>query len=153
MRTTLVALFDSFDAAQHAADELRTLGVDGADVSITRNQEDSGYATYRGDSLTTATSRSHKHGIAGFFENLFGHDVDADDRGLYAEAVRRGSIVLTADVDEANADRAADLLNRLGSVDLTRRAAQYESTGYKGFDPTAPLYTTKQTRAELERFG
>ena len=154
MATTLVAVFDDVDQAQRAAAELRTMGADPDDVSVTRSDPESGYATYGGESWTPASAgKTHKRGISGFFENLFGSDVDDNDRGFYSEAVRRGSVVLTTSVDDADVDPAIDVLERYGSVDVSRRAAQYESSGFTGYDESAPLYTTEQSRSELERFG
>jgi uncharacterized protein (TIGR02271 family) len=153
MATILVALFDDFNSAQSAASELATIGINPAKVSITRNQPDTGYITHRAESVEPISGKNQKGGIAGFFENLFGSDIDEEDRGLYAEAVRRGSAVLTAQVDDSYIERASDVLERFGSIDISRRAAQYATSGYTGYKTAAPAYTAEQTRAELERFG
>lgn len=146
--TTLVGVFDDDTHAQAASRELVQIGVSQGDISVAKSDYESGYSTSRG-----GTSSSSGGGISGFFSNLFGSDVDEDDRGLYSEAVRRGSTVLTADVDESLVDRASDILNRHGVVDIDRRAAQYRATGYSAYDETAPIYSPEQRRAERERYG
>lgn len=153
MATRLVGIFDDYTQAQSVVQELTRMGVSQTDVSIVRNDETQGYTSYGG-----ANSRDYSTGtgigdrIAGFFENLFGGDVDETDRGLYSEAVRRGSTVVTARVEDNMADKAANIMNRFSAVDVDRRAAQYRASGYTSFDANAPRYTAEQSRAEFDRF-
>lgn len=145
--TTLVGIFDETSQAEDAAREIERLGVPEANVTVARSD-------YQRSSYTTGRSTTSQEGggIGGFFRNLFGSDVDDDDRGIYAEAVRRGSVVVTAQVDEPLVDRAAEVLNSYGAVDVDRRASQYRSSGYSGFDETASPYSSDQARSELETY-
>jgi len=154
MSTTVVGLFDNFDDAQKAAQELDSIGISRANVSITRGHEGSEYAVYGGEGAQDyAEPRKVKGGISGFFDKLFGSDVDEDDRGLFSEAARRGSAVLTVTTAEDQVDRVVAILDRFDAVDIDQRAAQYNATGYQGYDESAPVYTAEQRRAELERYG
>jgi uncharacterized protein (TIGR02271 family) len=50
-------------------------------------------------------------------------------------------------------DRAADILNNAGAVDVDRRHAQYRASGYQQFDHKAPLYSEEQTRTETQNYA
>ncbi|OGA57659.1 MAG: hypothetical protein A3G81_04070 [Betaproteobacteria bacterium RIFCSPLOWO2_12_FULL_65_14] len=51
----------------------------------------------------------------------------------YAEAVRRGGILVTVAADNAaQADSALTALKRCGAVDIDERAAQWKKQGWKG---------------------
>ncbi len=51
----------------------------------------------------------------------------------YAEAVRRGGILITVAADNAaQADTALAVLKRRGAVDIDERAAQWKKQGWKG---------------------
>jgi uncharacterized protein (TIGR02271 family) len=77
---------------------------------------------------------------------LFGDDL-RDDYGNYAEAVRRGSTVVTVSTDDQNAERAADILDRGGAVDIDRRSESWKQRGYTGYQETAAPYS----RDEIEK--
>lgn len=155
MATTLVGIFDDYSHAQQAVQQLTSAGVRQGEISIARNQPaGQGYTTYggRGSSdYTTGTSIGDK--ISNFFDGIFGTDINDDERGLYSEAVRRGSTVVAVNVDENMSDRAAEVLNQAGAVDVDRRAAQYRSTGYQSYNHGAPLYNQEQTTTEIQTFA
>ena len=69
-------------------------------------------------------------------------DTYAAQAGNYAEAVRRGGSVVAVDATtDAEVERATSLMNTLGSVDVERRAAQWKSRGWMGFDAKADYVT------------
>ncbi len=155
MATTLVGIFDDFAAAQKAVQALTQAGVKQTDISLARNEPaGKGYTTYGGaksTDLTTGNSIGNK--IAGFFDSVFGSDINEDERGVYAESVRRGSTIVTVQADDANAERAVEILNNSGAIDVNRRAEQYRAAGYKKYDAKAPLYTSEQTNKEFQNFA
>jgi len=143
-------MFDDDSHARAAANDLADLGVNASNVTVTRSDHEKGYMAYQG---IGDTKGSHMGGgIAGFFRRLFGTHADDRDTGLYAEAVRRGTTVVTATIDENLVDNAAQLFERHGAVDIDRRASQYQSAGYTNFDESAPIYTPEQSRQEWETF-
>lgn len=157
MNKTIVGVFDDYTQAQAAVKALTNAGVKQGDVSIARNEgTGKGYTKYGG-----ANSKDYDKGesigdsISGFFSNLFGTDDDVSvtpETDIYAESVRRGSTVVTAQVEEKMVDRAADILNDNGAIDIDRRAAQYRQAGYKKFDKQAKPYTAEQTKTEMKNF-
>ena len=154
MSKTLVGIFDDNAAAQDAVKQLTNAGIKQGDISIAKNNGGNGYATYGGANskdYTTETSVGDK--IANFFDGIFGTDINDDERGVYAESVRRGSTVVTVHTDDNMLDRAADILNNAGAVDVDRRSAQYRASGYKKFDANAPLYNDEQIRNERQNYA
>jgi hypothetical protein len=77
-------------------------------------------------------------GVAGgILGGLTSAGVDEDDAHVYAEGIRRGGTLVTARVDETQADAAQAILSRSGSADLAARRADYQSSGWSRFDETA----------------
>lgn len=154
MATTLVGIFDEYTQAQAAVQALAQAGIKQGDIQVAKNDHPNGYATYGGaKSKDYATGTSIGNKIGDFFSNLLGSDVDDDERGVYSEAVRRGSTVVTARVEDNMVDRAADIMNRNGVVNVDSRMAQYKASGYKSFDAKAPLYAPDQAKKEFKTFG
>lgn len=156
MATTLVGIFDDYAQAQNAVRQLTQMGIKQGDITIARNHPaGEGYTSYGGaNSKDYDTGTSMSGGIADFFNNLFGGDSDDPAaRDVYAESVRRGSTVVTVNVEENLAERAADAMNEAGAVDVDRRSAQYRATGYKNFDRNAKPYTAEQIENERREFA
>jgi len=143
---SVIGVFDDRSAAQGVVTELVNSGFDRSSIEI--NSHDS-YASdaARGNTGLSGEVQDHSGGgIAGFFRRLFGDD-DRDEYGHIAEAVRRGSTVVCVSTDERNADRAADILDNAGAIDVDERAESWKQRGYSGFDDSAaPL-----TRDEISR--
>jgi len=157
MATTIVGIFDDFTEAQAAVKKLSKAGVKQGDIHIVRNEPaGKSYTTYGGANstdYTTGTSIGDK--VSDFFGNLFDGDDDSslrDERDLYAESVGRGSVAVAVKVEDKIVDKAADILNDGGAVDVDRRAAQYRAAGYKKYYAKAPLYNAKQTKTEFEDY-
>ena len=155
MAATLVGIFDDYAAAQTAVGELRGAGVEQGAISVARNEPaGEGYTTYGGTGSTDYTSgTSVGDKISNFFDDVFGSDASDDERGIYAESVRRGSTVVVVKADEQSAERAADVLNRAGAIDIDRRHAQYRTGGYTKFDAAAPIYSREETKAEFDGYA
>ncbi|MBP0496009.1 hypothetical protein [Roseomonas indoligenes] len=71
--------------------------------------------------------------------NLF---MPEEDRVAFAEGIRRGGYVVSAEVDEFQVDHAMDVFEQHGAVDLDAREADYRSGGWTG-------YTTRTDTATL----
>lgn len=61
------------------------------------------------------------------------------DAHVYAEGVRRGGTLVTARVRDDKLEMARAVLQDARAVDLERRRADYETSGWTSFDPDAPL--------------
>lgn len=76
-----------------------------------------------------------------------------ENAAIYAEAVRRGGVVVTAKVSDDDAGKYKAIMSR-NDIDVTAREAAYRKSGWNGYDPNAPAYTAEQVaqeRAELRR--
>ena len=160
MNNTIVGIFDNYTQAQAAVKALSNAGVKQGSINIARNEgTGKGYTRYGGaNSKDYNTSESIGDSIMDFFSDLFGTNNDDDlsvteETNLYAESVRRGSVIVTANVPENMVDKAADIFNNNGAVDINQRAAQYRQAGYSKFDAKAKPYTTEQMQTEMKKFA
>jgi len=131
MQHTLVAVFDNRSDAQNALDELLASGFERNAVSLS-----SADPTGQTDSLTGATTTTdevHEEGIGAsikhFFTGLFGSDND-EHAQKYANVVSRGHYAVTLTTDsEPEVERAADVIERFGPVDIDERHDQLAAGG------------------------
>lgn len=148
MKNTVAAIFDSYGDAQSAMNALFNEGFTRADVKLSPAEETSDARQQALREQPTAPRESW--GIGDFFRSLFGSDQHSDDAGMYSEAVRRGSYLLSVDAaTEDQADRAADILGRFHPVDLDERAGQWRSAGWTGYQSGSPIYTAEESRNEM----
>ena len=142
MASTLAGVFDDYDDAERARDRLSSAGFarDAVQITPERSAWGSGDPTWGG-----RTEQSG--GLRGFFASLFGSD-DDESHGHYSEAVRRGNIVLTVTLhDDSQIDRATEILEECGAIDVDERIERWKAAGYSGYDEQAkPL-----TRDEIAR--
>ncbi|MCY7350675.1 MAG: YsnF/AvaK domain-containing protein [Cytophagaceae bacterium] len=123
MSQTVIGVFDSATEAQQAVQQLVSNGFmrDNIDIS-NQNTTDTDASVTREN-----TDDDQESGIGKFFRSLFGSD--DDDSSKYSEVARRGSVVTVHAQSEDEAERAADLLDEYGAVDVDERATQYGYTG------------------------
>lgn len=148
---TVVGVFDDRATAQNVVEELVNSGFNRSNIEI--NSHDS-YASdaARGNTGLTGETRDHSGGgISGFFRRMFG-DNQPDDYGHYAEAVRRGSSMVCVTTDDQNIERAADILDRGGAVDVDQRAQSWKQRGYNGFDESAAPLTGDEITRERQYY-
>ncbi len=142
---TVVGVFDDFATAQQAERELESDGIPRAQIQIESNMK-TGAAGFGGAEM----EEHHEGGIRGFFHRLFGGD--EDEHGHYQEALRRGNSIVAVTAEPDQIDRIARIMNDMGAVDIDRRADYYRQTGYTGYDENSPAYTSKEARADRDRF-
>lgn len=87
-------------------------------------------------------------GIVGALVDL---GFDEDQAGYYAEGVRRGGTLVTAHVEEAKANEAADILNAHDPVNLENRVNMWRQYGWNSYDPSADPYTVEQIQQERQK--
>lgn len=153
MNTTVVAVFDEYGDAQSAMNALFTEGgFTQADVKLSPSEDTTEGRRHALSSQDTSDTGGWS--IGGFFSSLFGSDQHTDDAGVYSEAVRRGSYMLSIDAPtEAQADRAADILQRFNAVDLDQRASHWRSSGWTGYQSDAPMYTAEEIRNDRDLYS
>jgi uncharacterized protein (TIGR02271 family) len=67
---------------------------------------------------------------------------------MYAEGVRRGGTLVTAKVSDDMADRAAQIMEADGTVDIDTAGATWRQSGWNGFDMNAKPYSA----SDIESF-
>jgi stress response protein YsnF len=115
---TVIGLFEDYSDAQQATQRLQQLGIgsDQVDVSRSAVRERGFDKDNDGDNAITR-----------FFKSLFG---DNDDSDRYAKVGNSGTTIVTVHAQtEELANRAAELLDDCGAIDVDERAAQVEGTG------------------------
>jgi hypothetical protein len=135
MRHTLVAVFDNRSDAQNALDELLASGFSRNDASLSSadptGQSDS--VTGNNELLTGAHEEGFGASIKHFFTSLFGSDTNVHAT-KYSDAVTRGHHVLTLTTEsEPEVERAADIIERFGPVDIDENHEQW-ATGARAPD-------------------
>jgi uncharacterized protein (TIGR02271 family) len=89
----------------------------------------------------------------GVIGGLTGLGIPKEDAGYYAEGIRRGSTLVTVRADEPRAEEAADILNRHNPVNIDERGGYYRSTGFSGYNKSAPAYTPEQIEGERRHYA
>lgn len=131
MQHTLVAVFDNRADAQAGMDELLKEGFAREAVRLSEAASDTHDITRDGASAG-ADDGSFMSGVKHFFGNLFGDDDDQPAR-QYSEAVMRGSHVLSVTTDDqAQVERAADLIERFGPTDIDEKETQWRAGAGSG---------------------
>jgi hypothetical protein len=81
-------------------------------------------------------------GLIGYLKDM---GVSEDEAEYYAEGVRRGGSIVAVRSEEGDVSRITDILNDLGATDVKKQAAEWRSSGWRGFDPEAePLPRTRR---------
>lgn len=78
-------------------------------------------------------------------------DIDEEDAHVYAEGVRRGSTLVSAKVDDNEAEVTRAFINGNAPVDVDARRASYREEGWERFDETTPEYTDEEVAKERDR--
>lgn len=124
MKHTLIAVFDNRADAQSAMDELLLSSFSREDVRLSEDTSVSGDALDADRDDDEGIGASIKH----FFLDLFGSDSDVHSQ-KYATAVRKGHHVLTVTAaDDPEVERAADIVERFGPVDIDEKSAEWGGT-------------------------
>lgn len=159
MALTVIGIFDDATEARQAVEKLVEEGFsrDRIDLSAQTgthsDEENTAGEAFPDRHRNTSGTRTEEFaddakdvgsGIGGFFSSLFGDD--DDDRNKYARVAGQGSVVTVHASTEDEAERAADILDDAGAVDVNERAAQYGYTSVSstmgGMTDTTNLRTT-----------
>lgn len=122
MSRTITAMFDTRADAEAGRERLKAANIDISNVNI-HDQSSEGYSAD-----TYSTAEHEKTGVWGSVKNAF---IPDEDRHTYEEGIRRGSVVLSADVGEHEVDQAVRALEESDSIDIDERANSYRESGWK----------------------
>jgi len=193
MTQTITGLFDRYDDARQAVEDLEAAGVPHGDISIVGRDadgetdsageaaaEDAGTGAGIGAAVggvggllaglgmlaipgvgpvvaagwlaATAAGAAGGALIGGAAGGLVGAlthaGVREEDAHVYAEGVRRGGTLVTARVNDEDAQTARSILQNDRTVDLTERRQAYEQQGWSRFDENAPPYSDDEITDE-----
>jgi hypothetical protein len=129
MELIIIGIYDDLMHARSAKNELLASGFARSDVQL--NPDHDLPAT------STPTVPKEKNSIENFFRSLIVGDKGTYSN-VYADAVRRGSYVLTVDVDsDERRLRAKEIMGHHGTADIDERSADWVRHGWSGHDPQA----------------
>ncbi|MET0430171.1 MAG: YsnF/AvaK domain-containing protein [Microvirga sp.] len=123
---TITALFDDRSDAMRAIDELVKSGIPRTGINLMPEADT--HAASGGTGSSYDTERDEK----GFFASLSDLFLPDDDRSTYSEAMHRGSSMVTVAVEPSQAERAEDILEEFGTVDLDERESSWRAEGWQG---------------------
>lgn len=115
MTNTVIGFFRNSIDAYHAADILKERGFDSQNIDISSNTENSEYGNRE--------ERSGK--IGNFFKSLFTDDDDNARR--YSNFAENNSVVTVHTLDISEAERASEILDECGAIDIDEGYAGMES--------------------------
>lgn len=80
----------------------------------------------------------------GLLGALVGLGIPEEEAGYYSEGVRRGGTLVSVSAEDNMAQKAVDILNGHGAVDIEQRGDYYRTSGYSGYSPEAKPYTAEE---------
>jgi hypothetical protein len=125
----VVAMFDDREALLRARQELIRAGL--ASEETIRTEPD-----LLDEAAEPPPTQTGWERLLAFFDTQADHEVS-----VYAEGLRRGSVLLVVETPNEQAEAVKDVLRRSGAVDLRRRVHRWITTGWETFDPDAPRFT------------
>jgi stress response protein YsnF len=133
---TITAFFDDRSEADAAVERLIEAGIPRATVQVIADTSTD----------TTATTHESK-GFWAYLGELFLAD---DDRTVYAEGIRRGGYLVTVSGYPFDFhDKALDILDDEGSIDLDERAKAWESEGWSRSGTNATFTASTYDRGRV----
>jgi len=127
---TITAFFDSRSDAQDAIDRLIEAGTDRDRIRLVPGAE------------RDTANPSYPESGSGFWEALKDLFIPDDDRYTYAEGLRRGGYLVTVRATAEEYDRAIDILDDEGTIDIDERQDSWRTEGWTGYSGAAGLDAT-----------
>lgn len=149
MAQTVIGFFDDATEAQRAVEKLQSAGIGRDRVDLSRGGGSAGNSTTDisgvnrvsgserdensysrvSDDRTVDREGRNTNAFTDFFNNLFGGSDDNEEASRYSRVADRSNSIVTVHAQSKDeAERAADILDECGAVDVDERAAQYGST-------------------------
>ena len=143
MTLTVVGVFDNANEARQAVEALVNEGFSRGSIDLSTAQQGDNSDGMTNNNANTVQDRNRNtsgtateemvddtkdvgSGIGNFFSSLFGMDNDNTDR--YSRVGERSSIVTVHATSNDEAERAADVLDESGAVDVNERDAQHTNS-------------------------
>jgi stress response protein YsnF len=120
---TITAFFENRADANEAIERLVTAGVPRSDINFVEGV---------GGAPERSAQRDQDMGFWDTLKDLFLPD---EDRYTYAEGLRRGGHLVAVRVSEGHYERALDILDDEGTINIDERAASWKQEGWTGYGP------------------
>lgn len=157
MTNAIIAAFDAYEHALSAKQSLIASGFNASEVQLTpdQNSTQSRDSMFGSDVASDSNSTVHSSGtLKGFFANLFGVHEETEHADHYAEAVRRGSFVLTVNAaSDTRQEQAIAILEKFNPINIDGRVSQWKSSGWQNHDSNAAVYSDAEIANEREAFS
>ena len=154
MNSTIVAVFDEYGQAQSAMQTLFNAGFTHSEIKLSPAEDtaEARQTALRGTAHAEEESGGRWH-IGNIFRSLLGADQHSDDAGIYAEAIRRGSYVLSIDASSDDKEQqASDIIQQYHPIDLALRSSHWRLSGWSGYESTAPVLGPTEIEQERESY-
>jgi uncharacterized protein (TIGR02271 family) len=112
---TITAFFEDHEDASEAIQRLQTAGIPRTDINMIEGSR---------------SGSSPPQESAGFWESLKEMFLPDEDRYTYAEGLRRGGYLVTVRTNDAHYERALDILDDEGTIDIDERAQSWRNEGW-----------------------
>jgi hypothetical protein len=196
MTRSIIALYDNFETAQLAVQDLVDAGFDRNDISLVANDasgemqryttddygdddvkagEGAGFGAVVGTlvglgvalipgvgpvlaagplaaALMAGIGAAAGAATGGVVASLVDFGVPEEEAHVYAESLRRGSTLVSINVDESHISRVEEVLNRHRPVDIDRRATTWRESGWQSFDYEAQPYDADTLASERDAY-
>lgn len=123
----ITAFFDSRDDADSAVSRLVKAGLSRSEIKLV---EGSSAGPMTSSSSTTSSSTYEDKGFWASLSEMFMPD---EDRHTYAEGLNRGGYLVSVQVSDAQYERALDILDDDGTINIDERSASWRSQGWQGY--------------------
>jgi hypothetical protein len=134
MTTTVIGIFDEFQPAFSAKNELLASGLLRSQVQLVPDHE---VPRHEREETPHTDPNTVAFNIGKLFTGLFGAD-QTQHSNVYADAVRRGGYVVTVDVeDEAKCVVVEGIIKNFSPLSVEERSGKHIWQGWRGHDPNA----------------
>ncbi|HEX8340183.1 MAG TPA: YsnF/AvaK domain-containing protein [Tepidisphaeraceae bacterium] len=140
MSVTVLGVFDSWQHASQFKQKLVAMGITESSISTTPRTDQHATTTHLGE---------EDKGFWGNLKELFTGE-DEHEAGYYAEATRRGGVMVRVEAPENRAAEVTQLMKQHNAVDVHGRAQAWKSQGWKGYDQTAKPLAAAELRTARE---
>jgi len=89
-------------------------------------------------------------GIIGALVDL---GIPEESAHVYAESVRRGNVLVVAQVEDNRVNEATNIMERPGLIDIEREAENWRASGWKGFDTSDTSWDRSRTTVGAAQMG
>jgi uncharacterized protein (TIGR02271 family) len=133
---TITAFFANRGDADAAVEALVSEGFNRSQISVVAGSE---------GTETNISTTDHTRDEGGFWESLKDMFLPNEDRHVYAEGLRRGGYLVSLVTTGDNYDRALDILDDEGTIDLDERETAWRSEGWSGYTGADYTDTARST--------